>query len=227
LNFLVERDNLDEDDDEEDDEGDEAWDIVEEDDEADEARSGAGGGDEEERGDGGEAGDEDEEERGDSGEAGDEDEEWEGDEEWELDRDEERDERDKKRDWDPKEAFARVNRANRREKLMKGRARVAEVLESHNEGDVVYTEDDLKKHREVYMEGMLYKVFPIMQKNLSEIGIDLPDQKEEPSVSAEQTAEVGVCSFSPPISWRRTGWCRRTTGATTGLPGRSRRGPAG
>jgi len=199
LNFLVERDNLDEDDDEEDDEGDEAWDIVEEDDEADEARSGAGGGDEEERGDGGEAGDEDEEERGDSGEAGDEDEEWEGDEEWELDRDEERDERDKKRDWDPKEAFARVNRANRREKLMKGRARVAEVLESHNEGDVVYTEDDLKKHREVYMEGMLYKVFPIMQKNLSEIGIDLPDQKEEPSVSAEQTAESGLFLFTSDI----------------------------
>lgn len=196
LNFLVKRDNLDEDDDEEDYEGDEAWDIVAKDDEADEARSGAGEGDEEERGDSGEAGGGDEGKRGDGDDAGDEDEEWEGDEEWEWDRDKERDEWDKKWDWEPEEAYARVNRANRREKLMKGRARLAEFLESHNEGDVVYTEEDLEKHREVYMEGMLARVSPAIKENLAEIGIDLPDREEEPGVSAEQAEESGLFLFT-------------------------------
>jgi len=177
LNFLVERDNPGRDEEDEEDEErdfpgergeDEAGDIAEERGE-DEATGGAGRGGEGDRGDSDDEGDEDEE--------------------WEWDRDEERGKRDNEWDWDPEEAYTRVNRANRREKLKEGRARVAEILETHNEGDVIYTEEDLEKHREVFMESMVQRVFPIMQKNLSEMGIDLPDREEEPGVSPEQAKE--------------------------------------
>jgi len=177
LNFLVERDNPGRDEEDEEDEErdfpgergeDEAGDIAEERGE-EKATGGAGRGGEEERDDSDDEGDEDEE--------------------WDWDRDEERGERDSEWDWDPEEAYTRVNRANRREKLKEGRARVAEILETHNEGDVIYTEEDLEKHREVFMESMVQRVFPIMQKNLSEMGIDLPDREEEPGVSPEQAKE--------------------------------------
>jgi len=175
LNFLAERDDPggDEDSDEEDEEEEES----EEPDFSDEIG-------EDDAGERGEEEGEDEPEGGEEDEGDDDD--WEGDDLWRWKIDELRERRDEQPDWKPEEIYIKTNRANRREKMIKGRAKIAETLGTHAEGDVLFKDDEIQKQREIYMENMMERVFPAMQENFSRIGIDRPTRTRRRSRSSRQ-----------------------------------------
>jgi len=86
----------------------------------------------------------------------------------------------------------RASVENRLENLEKARARLENLFSTCAEGDVALTEDDLHRHGDDFFEHMARAVFPVMQRNLAERGIDLPPRDETRDVSDDQVEEAGV-----------------------------------
>lgn len=78
------------------------------------------------------------------------------------------------------------------EKLKRARARLENLFLSCAEGDVAFTEDDLHRHGDDFFEHMARAVFPVMQRNLTEMGIDLPPREKTRDIPDEQVEEAGV-----------------------------------
>ncbi|MCQ8893963.1 MAG: hypothetical protein NQU46_04960 [Methanolinea sp.] len=110
----------------------------------------------------------------------------------------EREDDEEEEDWlddeeeEEEEEFDRDAVEGRLEKLKKARARLENILGSHGEGDVLFTEADLDRHGDDLFEHMAQAVFPVMQQNLKELGIDLPPREQRREVADEEVEEAGI-----------------------------------
>ncbi|MDH7510765.1 MAG: hypothetical protein QHH04_06955 [Methanolinea sp.] len=99
-------------------------------------------------------------------------------------------------DWPDEEdgagRFDRDSVGSRREQLKKARARLENLFVSCAEGDVAFTEEELHRHGDDLFEHMAQAVFPVMQRDLAEMGIDLPPREKNRDVPDEQVEEAGV-----------------------------------
>jgi len=105
-------------------------------------------------------------------------EEWEGDPDDEVDR-----------------AIVAASRRSRIEKLKKARTGLEKILGLNSEGDIVFSEADLARNREVYVEGMMQRAFPVLKAELEERGIDLPPREEGEAISEEEAGDAGSFLF--------------------------------
>lgn len=82
------------------------------------------------------------------------------------------------------------------DKLLLGRGMLERLLSSHEVGDVLFTEDEVRKCSQQFFRYIAEAAYPLMKKEMEERGHELPPRDPGPAVSEEEAREAGAIVFA-------------------------------
>jgi hypothetical protein len=76
------------------------------------------------------------------------------------------------------------------ERLKRGRERLDAILSSHEVGDIVFSEEELHRQGQIYVDNLARAALPFLEEAMAERGISFPPGEEREEVTAEELMEA-------------------------------------
>jgi len=83
----------------------------------------------------------------------------------------------------------------RLDKLKRGREVLERLLSSHEEGDVLFSEDEIRRYSEQFFRHIGDMFYPLMKEKMEEMGQEVPPRDPRPAVSGEEFGEADTMIF--------------------------------